>query len=554
MKSKVIYGREAREKLKEGVDHVANPLKVTLGPRGRNVVIELPSSSKAYHPIITKDGVTVARNLDVGDNILAQGAKVAIGVSEKTVYNAGDGTTSVSVILQALMHMGVRLITDRVNPLKLVDGMEKAMDLAIEYIDKMTVPCQGKLMDDVAIISANNNEEMGKMVADAYKKIGKDGDITVKKSGTYRTFTEISTGLIVDNTPDHRLYPNDPEKGMMRFNDPLVFVSSLSITRTREELAPILDVAITMKRPIVMIVDEIEGEAVSVVQGVHKRGDTEVCVISAPYGKGPLRDQTLEDLATFLGCQVFSEANPVDAEKLKDPNYKGFGNCEIFNGDYVKGKCTFVSGHGEKEKINSKAVEIKNAIEKSEDDREKEWLKDRLRRFMGNVAIIYVGGNSEPEVETKSALYDDAIHAVKAAMAEGVVPGGGVAYFMAGLEVGKLIANEKDKSFRIGMEITVHALQEPIKQIMRNCSFSERKIKDILNDIVKENGVWSTPKYSFDAHRLKIVDMKEEGIVDPAKVAKVCVKNSVSAAYVLLTTEALVYSEANHNNYLKSLK
>lgn len=546
MQANVIFGHEAKAALLEGAMKATDAVRVTLGPRGRNVIIENPGPN-ALLPRITKDGVTIAQALiDLGDNTQTQGARIVIGVAQKTVMDAGDGTTCSMILATEMFRKGLELMKRDTNPTEFIHGMDTASAAIQHYIrSKYAVPVTGDRLSDVAMISANGNRMIGNVVAETINQVGVHGMVNTKPSGALETYTEVSTGALLEAGMMNLSFSTDFAKEEAVYERPLVFISDMDVNQLRDEALPVFRFAADRKRPLVFICDNMSGEALKTALYNRVNDSMKIVVIHAPY-MGDMRTKALEDLAVYLGGTYFAEDKGISVNELGRTTPNGaylypLGECEEVR--VTRNQARFIQGYGDEELINNRAKEIVAAIEEAPNNQIKESLKKRLSRFQGKVATIHVAGNSDVDIQRQVDLIDDAIHATQAAMAEGIVPGGGICYLMAS-ETIKL--SPTSPSAELGMRVVMESIRKPIDQIMENAGLSPKERKKITESLIRVNKeIFDYNYYVYDASRLEVAEAIKWGIVDPAKVVAVCLKNAVSAAQNLLTTEAFVYSQAN---------
>ena len=520
--AKIIkFDTEAREKLKAGVDALANAVKVTLGPKGRNVVIE----KKYGAPNVTKDGVTVAKEIELEDPIENMGAQMVKEVASKTSDVAGDGTTTATVLAQAIMASGLKNVAAGANPMDLKRGIDKAVESVVNELKKMAqhVGNDNKKIEQVASISANNDAEIGKLIAEAMVKVTKDGVITVEESKGTDTYSEVVEGMQFDRgylSPYFITNAEDMEAEMER-GYVLIYDKKISAMK---DLLPILEKVAQQGAQMLIIAEDIDGEALATLVVNKIRGTIKVCAVKAP-GFGDRRKEMLQDIAVLTGGIVISEEQ---GYKLENADLTYLGKAERITID--KDNTTIVGGKGKKEDIKSRIAEIKNQIEKTTSDYDREKLQERLAKLSGGVAVLYIGAATEVAMKEKKDRVDDALHATRAAVEEGIVPGGGVAYIraMVGLDKMKVVNDDE----RIGVEIIKRALEEPIRTIVANAgiegSIVVQKVKEGKDD------------YGFNARTEKYENLLKAGVIDPVKVTRVALENAASIAGLLLTTECTI--------------
>ena len=519
MAKEIAYDIEARATLKKGVDKLANAVRITLGPKGRNVVIE----KKFGPPTITKDGVTVAKEIDLEDQLENIGAQMLREVASKTSDIAGDGTTTATVLAQSIIAEGLKNVTAGANPMEIKKGIDLAKDSVIEFISKISkdIPDLNQIAQ-VATISANDDQEIGSKIAEAMDKVGKDGVITVEESKTAETYLEFVEGMQFDRGYLSPYFVTNSDSMEADLEDPYVLVHDKKISNMKD-LLPLLEKVVQAGKPILIIAEDLEGEALATLVVNKLRGGLKVVAVKAP-GFGDRRKAMLEDIAILTGATVISEEQ---GYKLENATLEYLGSCKKVVSD--KDNTTLVNGGGGKNAIKARVNEIKVQIEKTTSDYDKEKLQERLAKLSGGVAVLNVGAATEVEMKEKKARVDDALHATRAAVEEGIVAGGGVALLRASLQLDDIKATASEK---VGVDIMKRALEAPIRQICENAgleaSIIVQKVLEGKND------------FGFDAREEKYVNMFKAGIIDPAKVARVAVENAASIAGLLLTTEVAI--------------
>ncbi len=520
--AKIIkFDTEAREKLKAGVDALANAVKVTLGPKGRNVVIE----KKYGAPNVTKDGVTVAKEIELEDPIENMGAQMVKEVASKTSDVAGDGTTTATVLAQAIMAAGLKNVAAGANPMDLKRGIDKAVEHVVAELraQAQNVGNDNKKIEQVAAISANNDAVIGKLIAEAMVKVTKDGVITVEESKGTDTYSEVVEGMQFDRgylSPYFITNSEDMESEMERA---FILIYDKKIS-TMKDLLPILEKVAAQGSQMLIIAEDIDGEALATLVVNKIRGTIKVCAVKAP-GFGDRRKEMLQDIAILTGGIVISEEQ---GYKLENADLTYLGKADRITVD--KDNTTIVGGKGKKEDIKARIAEIKNQIEKTTSDYDREKLQERLAKLSGGVAVLYIGAATEVAMKEKKDRVDDALHATRAAVEEGIVPGGGVAYLraMSGLDKMKVVNDDE----RIGVEIIKRALEEPIRIIVANAgiegSIVVQKVKEGKGD------------FGFNARTEKYENLLKAGVIDPVKVTRVALENAASIAGLLLTTECTI--------------
>ncbi|PYT14832.1 MAG: chaperonin GroEL [Acidobacteria bacterium] len=517
----IIYAEECRQAILRGVNKLAEAVKVTLGPRGRNVVLE----KKFGSPTSTKDGVTVAKEIELEDPKENMGAQLVREVASKTSEVAGDGTTTATVLAQAIYREGVKAVTAGANPMDLKRGIEKAVEKAIEEIKKLSKPVSGKAIAQVGTISANNDETIGEIIAQAMEKVGKDGVITVEEAKGLETSLEIVEGMQFDRGYLSPYFVTDAERMECVLENPYILIHEKKISNMRD-LLPLLEQVAKSGRPLLLIAEDVEGEALATLVVNKLRGTLQVCAVKAP-GFGDRRKAMLEDIAILTGGKCITEDLGIKLENVK---VEDLGQAKKITAD--KDNTTIVEGKGKRADIEGRVKQIRSQIEETTSDYDREKLQERLAKLVGGVAIIKVGAATETEMKEKKARVEDAMHATKAAVEEGIVPGGGIALVRAVPALEKL--KEKHDDVQTGINIVRRALEEPIRQIAINAGYEG----SIIVQQAKEK---EKPPVGFDAYTGKWVDMFEAGIIDPTKVCRTALQNAASIAALMLTTEALVH-------------
>src|SRR5712691_2009160 len=543
MAKRITYGEEARQAILRGVNKLADAVKVTLGPRGRNVVIE----KKFGSPTITKDGVTVAKEIELKDELENAGAQMVREVASKTSDTAGDGTTTATILAQAIYREGIKNVTAGANPMEVKKGIEIAVKAAVEAIDKMSKPVEGKDIAHIGSISANNDEEIGTIIAEAMSKVGKDGVITVEEARGLDTVLEVVEGMQFDRGYLSPYFVTDPERMEVVLENAKILIYEKKISNMKD-LLPILEQVARQGKPLLIVAEDVEGEALATLVVNKLRGTLSVAAVKAP-GFGDRRKAMLEDIAILTGGKLISEDLGIKLENVK---WDDFGDAKRVSID--KDNTTLVTDTDDKarrEAIAGRVKQIRTQIEETTSDYDREKLQERLAKLVGGVAVIKVGAATETEMKEKKARVEDAMHATKAAVEEGIVVGGGVALIRAVATVDKVLGKEgltitvkgddgREKEIllkaegdeRIGVNIIKRALEEPFRQIVFNAG---KEPSVLLNDVKNKGGNWG-----FDDRSEKIVDLLKEGIIDPAKVTKQALLNASSIAGLMLTTEALV--------------
>jgi chaperonin GroEL len=516
----LLFNVDARAKLKKGVDHLAEAVKVTLGPKGRNVVID----KKFGSPTVTKDGVTVAKEVELSDPIENMGAQMVKEVATKTSDLAGDGTTTATVLAQAIFREGLKNVTAGANPMELKRGIDRAVESVVEHLKAISTPSAGKKeIAQVGTISANNDKEIGNLIAEAMEKVGKDGVITVEEAKGLETTLETVDGMQFDRGYLSPYFVTDPEKMEAVLDDPYLLIHDKKVSAMKE-LLPILEKVAQTGKPLLLIAEDVEGEALATLVVNKLRGTLKVCAVKAP-GFGDRRKEMLRDVAVLTAGQVISEEVGF---KLENATLNDLGRAKRIVVD--KDNTTIVDGRGKEGDIQGRINEIKAAIDKSTSDYDKEKLQERLAKLSGGVAVINVGAATETEMKEKKARVEDALHATRAAVEEGIVPGGGVALLRAQAALEKIKGTEDEK---IGVEIVRRALEEPIRMIAQNAGAEG----SIVVERVRES---KEKHFGYNAQSDTFEDLVKAGVIDPTKVTRTALQNAASIAGLLLTTECVV--------------
>ena len=524
MAKDLVFDTDARSGLQKGVDKLARSVKVTLGPKGRNVVIDRKFGS----PLITKDGVTVAKEIELEDPIENMGAQMVKEVATKTSDLAGDGTTTATVLAQAIFREGLKNVTAGANPMSLKRGIDKAVEKVIAELQGFSQETAGKKeIAQVGTISANSDEEIGNLIADAMEKVGKDGVITVEEAKGLETTLETVEGMQFDRGYVSPYFVSDPDRMEAVLEDPLILIHDKKIS-TMKDLLPILEKVAQMGRPLLIIAEDVEGEAMATLVVNKLRGTLKVAAVKAP-GFGDRRKAMLQDLAVLTGGRVISEEVGF---KLENAVVADLGSAKRVVID--KDNTTVVDGAGQDEEIQGRIKEIRAAIEKSTSDYDSEKLQERLAKLAGGVAVINVGAATETEMKEKKARVEDALHATRAAVEEGIVPGGGVALLRAQAALASFEVEDSDE--QIGVRIISRALEEPIRQISSNAGVEG----SIVVEKVRQKG---EVNYGYNARTDVYEDLVAAGVIDPTKVTRTALQNAASIAGLLLTTEAVVVEQ-----------
>ena len=519
MSKDIFYNTEARASLKNGVDKLANAVRVTLGPKGRNVVVEKQFGS----PNVTKDGVSVAKEIELEDRLENVGAQMVKEVASKTSDVAGDGTTTATVLAQSIISEGLKNVTAGANPMEIKKGIDLAKDRVVKFISENSkdIPDSNQIAQ-VATISANDDEEIGTKIAEAMDKVGKDGVITVEESKTAETYLEFVEGLQFDRGYLSPYFVSNSDTMEAELEDPYILVHDKKINNMKDIL-PLLEKVVQAGKSILIIAEDIEGEALATLVVNKLRGTFNVVAVKAP-GFGDRRNAMLEDIATLTGATVISEERGF---KLESTTLDDLGTCKKVVSD--KDNTTIVGGGGTSETISSRVNEIKVQIEKSKSDYDREKLQERLAKLSGGVAVLNVGAATEVEMKEKKDRVDDALHATRAAVEEGIVVGGGVILLRASKDLDNV---KTSTNLQVGVDIMKRALEGPIRQICLNAG--------VEPSIIVQKVLDSKDDYGYDARNDEYVDMFKTGIIDPAKVSRVAVENASSISGLLLTTEVAI--------------
>ena len=521
MAKEITFDLEARDALKRGVDALANAVKVTLGPKGRNVIID----KKFGSPIITKDGVTVAKEIELKNAIENMGAQMAKEVASKTADVAGDGTTTATVLAQAIVTAGLKNVAAGANPMDLKRGIDKAVDTVVESLRKQTkkVGDDNKKIEQVASISANNDPEIGKLIAQAMEKVKKEGVITVEEAKGTETTVEIVEGMQFDRGYISPYFVTNADKMQVVMENPHILIYDKKIS-SMKELLPLLEKQVQTGAPMLIIAEEVDGEALATLVVNKIRGSLKVAAVKAP-GFGDRRKEMLQDIATLTGGTMISEERGF---KLENADLTYLGKAEKVTID--KDNTTIVGGSGKKSEIVARVNQIKTQIENTTSDYDKEKLQERLAKLAGGVAVLYVGAATEVEMKEKKDRVDDALHATRAAVEEGIVPGGGVAYIRAINALDKMTGVNDDET--TGIAIIKRALEEPLRQIVANAG--------IEGSIVVQKVREGKDDFGYNARTDKYENLYAAGVIDPTKVTRVALENAASIAGMLLTTECVL--------------
>jgi len=521
MAKEIKFNIEARDLLKNGVDQLANAVKVTLGPKGRNVVIE----KKFGAPQITKDGVTVAKEIELSNGYENLGAQMVKEVASKTGDDAGDGTTTATVLAQSIVNVGLKNVTAGANPMDLKRGIDKAVETVVNSIadQAQTIGDDYKKIESVAKISANNDAVIGALIAEAMQKVKKEGVITIEEAKGTDTYVDVVEGMQFDRGYISPYFVTDAEKMEANLDNPFVLIHDKKIS-TMKELLPVLEATAQTGRPLMIISEDVDGEALATLVVNRLRGSLKVCAVKAP-GFGDRRKEMLEDIAILTGGSVITEEKGM---KLEQATLDMLGQAEKITVN--KETTTVVNGAGEQDAIKARVGQIKTQMENTTSEYDKEKLQERLAKLAGGVAVIYVGAASEVEMKEKKDRVDDALHATRAAVEEGIVPGGGVAYIRAIEALEGMKGDNEDET--TGVEIIKRAIEEPLRQIVANAgkegAVVVQKVKEGKND------------FGYNARTDKYENLLETGVIDPAKVTRIALENASSIAGMFLTTETVI--------------
>jgi chaperonin GroEL len=526
MAKQVIHGEESRAAILRGVNQLADAVKVTLGPKGRNVVID----KKFGSPTITKDGVTVAKEIELKDPLENMGAQMVREVASKTSDVAGDGTTTATVLAQAIFKEGVRTVAAGANPMALKRGIEKAVIEIVNEVHRLSKPVSGEMIAQVGTVSANGDKTIGTIIAEAMDKVGKDGVITVEESKTMDTMLEVVEGMQFDRGYLSPYFVTDPDRMEAVLEEPYILINEKKISNMRE-LLPILENVAKMGRPLLIIAEDIEGEALATLVVNKLRGTLNVAAVKAP-GFGDRRKAMLEDIAILTGGKVISEDLGI---KLESITLEDLGKAKKVTID--KENTTIVEGGGTGEAIDGRVKQIRTQIEETSSDYDREKLQERLAKLVGGVAVIKVGAATETEMKEKKARVEDAMHATRAAVEEGIVAGGGVTLVRASKVLDNFDAGE-DSDEQIGVNIIKRAVEEPLRQIVGNAG-KEGAV------IVEKIRAEDSETYGFNAATEVFEDLVAAGVIDPAKVTRTALQNAASIAGLMLTTEAMIADVAD---------
>ncbi len=519
MAKQITYGDESRQAILRGVNRLADAVKVTLGPKGRNVVLD----KKFGSPLITKDGVTVAKEIELKEPLENMGAQMVREVASKTSDVAGDGTTTATVLAQAIYREGSKNVTAGANPMELKRGIEKAVTVITDKLKELSKPVKGKMIAQVGTVSANNDETIGKIIAEAMEKVGKDGVITVEEAKSMDTTLDVVEGMQFDRGYLSPYFVTDPERMECILENALVLIHEKKIS-SMKDLLPVLEQVAKLGKPLLLIAEEVEGEALATLVVNKLRGTLQVCAVKAP-GYGDRRKAMLEDIATLTGGKAITEDLGIKLENLK---LDDLGKAKKITID--KDNTTLVEGAGKPQAIEGRVKQIRTQVEETTSDYDREKLQERLAKLVGGVAVIKVGAATETEMKEKKARVEDAMHATKAAVEEGIVAGGGVALLRCQKAVESIKASG---DLKVGIDIISRALEEPLRQIAQNAGFEGAVVVARVREA-------KSADEGFNAQNEEYENLVEAGVIDPTKVVRSALQNASSIASLLLTTEALV--------------
>ncbi|HEV8204977.1 MAG TPA: chaperonin GroEL [Pyrinomonadaceae bacterium] len=525
MAKQVIHGEDSRAAILRGINQLADAVKITLGPKGRNVVID----KKFGSPTITKDGVTVAKEIELKDALENMGAQMVREVASKTSDVAGDGTTTATVLAQAIFREGVKTVAAGANPMALKRGIDKAVEHATTAIQKLSKPVKGDMIAQVGTVSANGDQTIGNIIAEAMNKVGKDGVITVEESRTMETALEVVEGMQFDRGYLSPYFVTDPERMEAVLDNPLILINEKKIS-SMKDLLPLLEQVAKLGKPMLIIAEDVEGEALATLVVNKLRGTLNIAAVKAP-GFGDRRKAMLEDIAILTGGKVISEDLGIKLESVK---LEDLGRAKKITID--KDNTTIVEGNGKQYDIEGRVKTLRAQIDDTTSDYDREKLQERLAKLVGGVAVIKVGAATETEMKEKKARVEDAMHATRAAVEEGIVPGGGVALVRAAKALEKFQVNaegEGDPDEQIGVNIVRRALEEPLRQIVQNAGKEGAVVVDRVRSEKNENVGFNAATETFE-------DLVKAGVIDPAKVTRTALQNAASIAGLMLTTEAMV--------------
>jgi chaperonin GroEL len=518
MAKQIIYGEQSRQAILRGINQLANAVNVTLGPKGRNVILD----KKFGSPSITKDGVTVAKEIDLKDPLENMGAQMVREVASKTSDTAGDGTTTATVLAQAIYREGAKNVVAGANPMELKRGIEKAVEVIVEEIKKMARPVSGNMVAQVGMISANSDLTIGKIIAEAMDKVGKDGVITVEEAKTLETTLDVVEGMQFDRGYLSPYFVTDAERMEVVFENPVILIHEKKIS-SMKDLLPVLEQVARLGRPLLIVAEDVEGEALATLVVNKLRGTLQAAAVKAP-GFGDRRKAMLEDIATLTGGKAITEDLGVKLENIK---IEDLGKAKKITID--KDNTTIVEGAGTTEAIQGRVKQLRMQVEDTTSDYDREKLQERLAKLIGGVAVIKVGAATETEMKEKKARVEDAMHATKAAVEEGIVPGGGVALLRAAKALERLTLTGDQL---VGVQIVRRAIEQPMRHIATNAGAEGAIVVAKVKEMKQDEG--------FNAATEVYEDLVKAGVIDPAKVVRSALQNASSIASLLLTTEALI--------------
>ena len=519
MPKHIVYSEHSRQAILRGVNQLADAVKVTLGPKGRNVILE----KKYGGPTITKDGVTVAKEVELSDPLENMGAQMVREVASKTSDVAGDGTTTATILAQAIYREGVKAVTAGANPMAIKRGIDKAVAVAVDEVKKLSKPVSGDMIAQVGSISANSDTTIGNIIAEAMKKVGKDGVITVEESKTMTTELQAVDGMQFDRGYLSPYFVSDAERMECVFEDPYILIHDKKVS-SMQDILPLLEQIVGVGKPLLVIAEDVEGEALATLAVNKMRGTLHVCAVKAP-GFGDRRKAMLEDISILTGGKPIMEETGLKLENVK---LEDLGRAKRVTVD--KDTTTIIDGAGSQKDIGGRIKQLRAQIEETTSDYDREKLQERLAKLTGGVAIIKVGAATETEMKEKKARVEDALHATRAAVEEGIVPGGGVALLRASIALQKLKL-EGDEQF--GVTIVRRACEEPVRQIVLNCGTEGAVVVERIKNHQDAN-------FGFNAATEQYEDLVEAGVIDPTKVTRTALQNAASIASLMLTTEAMV--------------
>ena len=525
MAKQVVHGEESRAAILRGINQLADAVKITLGPKGRNVVID----KKFGSPTITKDGVTVAKEIELKDALENMGAQMVREVASKTSDVAGDGTTTATVLAQAIFREGVKTVAAGANPMALKRGIDKAVERAVEEIKRLSKPVKGDMIAQVGTVSANGDQTIGNIIAEAMNKVGKDGVITVEESKTMETSLDVVEGMQFDRGYLSPYFVTDPDRMEATLENPLILIHEKKIS-SMKDLLPLLEQVAKMGKPMLIIAEDVEGEALATLVVNKLRGTLNIAAVKAP-GFGDRRKAMLEDIAIMTGGKVISEDLGIKLENVK---LEDLGRAKKVTID--KDNTTIVDGAGKESDMQGRVKTLRAQIDDTTSDYDREKLQERLAKLIGGVAVIKVGAATETEMKEKKARVEDAMHATRAAVEEGIVPGGGVSLVRAAKALEKFETSKDgdgDPDEQIGVNIVRRALEEPLRQIVQNAGKEGAVVVERVRGEKNEN-------FGFNAATEEYEDLVKAGVIDPAKVTRTALQNAASIAGLMLTTEAMV--------------